>query len=37
MRYITDIDEKTIKELERIIKEDKHYKSRYRAQAILLT
>jgi len=37
MRYITDIDEKTIKELERIIKEEKRYKSRYRAQAILLS
>ena len=37
MRYITDINEDTIKELERIVKEDERYKSRYRAQAILLS
>jgi len=37
MRYITDIDEEIKQELERIIREDKHYKSRYRAQAILLS
>jgi len=34
MRYITELDNETIKELEKIIKEDEHYKSRYRAQAI---
>jgi len=37
MRYITELDNETIKELEKIIKEDEHYKSRYRAQAILLS
>lgn len=37
MRYITEINEETKKELERIIKEDERYKSRYRAQAILLS
>ena len=37
MRYITKLDNETIKELEKIIKEDKRYKSRYRAQAILLS
>jgi len=37
MRYITELDEQTIKELERIVKEDERYKSRYRAQAILLS
>ena len=37
MRYITKLDNETIKELEKIVKEDKHYKSRYRAQAILLS
>ena len=37
MRYITKLDNGTIKELEKIIKEDKRYKSRYRAQAILLS
>ena len=34
MRYITEINEETIKELERIVKEEERYKSRYRAQAI---
>jgi transposase len=37
MRYIRKLENETIKELERIVKEDKHYKSRYRAQAILLS
>ena len=37
MRYIIELDNKIIKELEKIVKEDKHYKSRYRAQAILLS
>ena len=37
MRYITELDNETIKELEKIVKEDEHYKSRYRAQAILLS
>lgn len=37
MRYIEQLDEETIKELEKIVKEDKRYKSRYRAQAILLS
>jgi len=37
MRYITELDEATIKELERIVKEEERYKSRYRAQAILLS
>lgn len=37
MRYIDKLDEVTIKELEIIIKEDKRYKSRYRAQSILLS
>ena len=37
MRYINKLDEEIIKELEVIIKEDKRYKSRYRAQAIILS
>lgn len=37
MRYIRELDKETIKELERIVKEAKEYKSRYRAQAILLS
>jgi transposase len=37
MRYIKELDEKIIKELEQIVKEDKRHKSRYRAQAILLS
>ena len=37
MRYINKLDEEIIKELEEIIKEDKRYKSRYRAQSILLS
>ena len=37
MRYIKELDEEIIKELEMIVKEDKRYKSRYRAQAILLS
>lgn len=37
MRYITELDNETIKDLEEIIKKDKRYKSRYRAQAILLS
>jgi len=37
VRYIKELDEETIKILERIIKEDEHYKSRYRSQAILLS
>jgi transposase len=37
MRYIRKLENKTIKDLEKIVKEDKHYKSRYRAQAILLS
>lgn len=37
MRYINDLDAKTIEELEMIIRDDKRYKSRYRSQAILLS
>jgi len=37
MRYITDLNKETIKTLEQIIKNEKRYKSRYRAQAILLS
>jgi transposase len=37
MRYINRLDEEVIKELEEIVKEDKRYKSRYRAQAIILS
>ena len=37
MRYITDLNKETIESLERIIKDEKRYKSRYRAQAILLS
>jgi transposase len=37
MRYITDLNKETIKALEQIIKNEKRYKSRYRAQAILLS
>ena len=37
VRYIKALDEETIKTLEKIIKEDEHYKSRYRSQAILLS
>lgn len=37
MRYITDLNQDTIESLEKIIKEEKRYKSRYRAQAILLS
>ena len=37
MRYITKLENETIKELEKIIKEEKYYKSRYRAKAILLS
>lgn len=37
MRYIRTLNNEISKELEKIIKEDKHYKSRYRAQAILLS
>ena len=37
MRYITELDEEKIKERGRIVKEDERYKSRYRAQAILLS
>ena len=37
MRHINDLDAKTIKELEIIIRDDNHYKSRYRSQAILLS
>jgi len=37
MRYIDKLDEVLMKELEIIIKEDKRYKSRYRAQAIILS
>ena len=29
MRYTTEINEETIKELERIVKEEERYKSRY--------
>lgn len=37
MRYINKLDEEMIKELEEVVKEDKRYKSRYRAQSILLS
>ena len=37
MRYINNLDEKTIEELELIIKNDTRYKSRDRAHAILLS
>ena len=37
MRYITDLNKETIKALEKIIKNEERYKSRYRAQAILLS
>ena len=37
MRYITDLNKDTIEALEKIIKDEKRYKSRYRAQAILLS
>ena len=37
MRYIRELDNETIKELEKIVKEAKEYKSRYRAQSILLS
>ena len=37
MRYITDLNKKTIEALEEIIKNEVRYKSRYRAQAILLS
>jgi transposase len=37
MRYITDLNKETIKTLEQIIKNEERYKSRYRAQAILLS
>ena len=37
MRYITNIDKEIIEALEIIIKKEKRYKSRYRAQAILLS
>jgi transposase len=37
MRYITDLNKEIIESLEQIIKNEKRYKSRYRAQAILLS
>ena len=37
MRYINNLDTIIINELDKIVKEDRHYKSRYRAQAILLS
>ena len=37
MRYINNLDEIITNELERIIKEDIHYRSRHRAKAILLS
>jgi len=37
MRYITDLDKETIGFLKQIIINEKRYKSRYRAQAILLS
>ena len=37
MRYITDLNKETIESLEQIIKNEKRHKSRYRAQAILLS
>ena len=37
MRYITDLNKETIELLEKIVKEEERYKSRYRAQAILLS
>ena len=37
MRYINNLDKKTLKELELIIKNDSRYKSRDRAHAILLS
>ena len=37
MRYITELDKKTIEALDKIIKDERRYKSRYRAQAILLS
>ena len=37
MRYITELSKETIKELEAIVKSEVKYKSRYRAQAILLS
>ena len=36
-RYINNLDEKTIKELELIMRNDSRYKSRDRAHAILLS
>jgi len=37
MRYITDLNKEIIEALEQIIKNEARYKSRYRAQAILLS
>jgi transposase len=37
MRYIKNLSDKVIKSLEEIIKEDSRYRSRHRAQAILLS
>ena len=37
MKYITNLDKETINALEIIVKEEERYKSRYRAQAILLS
>jgi len=37
MRYIKDLSDEAIKSLEEIVKEDSRYRSRHRAQAILLS
>ena len=37
MRYITELNKETAEALEAIVKSERRYKSRYRAQAILLS
>jgi len=37
MRYIRDLNEEIIEALDKVIKKEERYKSRYRAQAILLS
>ena len=37
MRYIRNLSDETIKSLEEIVKNDSRYRSRHRAQAILLS
>jgi len=37
MRYITELNKEMAEELEAIVKSEQRYKSRYRAQAILLS